>query len=64
MKEKLKKPNLKPNKTCTVYGIYDLIENELVSVSLDHSLLEMQFEMDGLDKDRFNIIQFGVILVQ
>ena len=53
----------KKEKSHTIYAIYDESCDELVSVSLDYSLLEMQLQINEFDRSRFEIIEFDVRLV-
>ena len=58
---KVKKP--KNEKLHTIYAIYDETTDELISVSLDYGVLEMQLEMSGADADRFSMVEFDVKLI-
>jgi len=60
MKRRSKHPN--KNKGQVIYAIYDEQTDELISVSLDYSVLDMQFELSELDRDRFEIVEFTIRL--
>ena len=54
---------IKKGKTHTIYAIFDEPNDELVAVSLDYSLLEMQLQLGEYNTDDLSIIEFDVRLI-
>jgi len=52
----------KSGKTHTIYAIYDEVNDELSSVSLDYEMLDMQLQLGDFDRNRFNIVEFDIKL--
>jgi hypothetical protein len=46
-----------------IYGIFDFTKEELVYVHLDQDQVELEFELSGYSSDRYDIVEFEVILI-
>lgn len=53
---------IKKGKLHTIYAIYNEFTDDLVAVSLDYSLLEMQLQLDEYNTDELSIVEFDVRL--
>lgn len=53
---------IKKGKLHTIYAIYNESTDDLVAVSLDYSLLEMQLQLDEYNTDELSIVEFDVRL--
>jgi hypothetical protein len=53
---------LKPS-TYKIYGIYDFQEKRLVYVHLDEEQVELEFDLEDYDGERFDVVSFEVCLL-
>ena len=53
---------IKKGKTHTIYAIFDEPNDELVAVSLDYSLLEMQLQLGEYDTNNLSVVEFDIRL--
>ena len=53
---------IKKGKPHTIYAIYDEANDDLVAVSLDYSLLEMQLQLGEYNTDELSIVEFDICL--
>jgi hypothetical protein len=54
--------SLKPS-TYKIYGIFDFQEKRLVYVHLDVEQVELEFDLEDYDGDRFDVVSFEVCLL-
>ena len=59
-KKKLQK--LKPIKY-RIYGIFDFQEEKLIYVNMDLEETELEFDITGYDGERYDVVEFDVVLV-
>jgi hypothetical protein len=53
------KKGVKP-KTYTIYGIFDFQKNRLLKISLIQEDLELEYDLEGYDSDRYDIVSFQI----
>lgn len=46
-----------------IYGIFDFNTQSLISVGLDLDEIVFDFELEGYDEDKFDVISFEVVVV-
>lgn len=61
-KKPSKKEILKPS-TYKIYGIYDFQEKRLVYVHLDEEQVELEFDLEDYDGERYDVVSFEVCLL-
>ncbi len=48
--------------THSIYGIFDFKLGILISVNIDQESLELEYDLQNYNEDRFKIVTFEVIL--
>lgn len=61
-KKKRQLNKLKPNQY-RIYGIFDFDKKKLIYVNMSEEEVELEFDLVGYDEDRYDIVQFDVILI-
>jgi hypothetical protein len=62
-KKKTTRPSRRAkSKSYHIYGIFDYKTNTLLSVSLNQEEIELEYDLEGYDEERFDIIGFEVAL--
>ena len=51
-----------PPKEYTIYGIFDFNTQSLISVGLDLDKVVFEFELEGYDEEKFDVISFEVVV--
>ena len=49
-------------KKYTIYGIFDFNTQSLILVGLDLDEVVFEFEMEGYDEEKFDVISFEVVV--
>jgi hypothetical protein len=49
-------------KTSNIYGIFDYKTNTLLSVNLSQEEIELEYDLEGYDEERYDIINFKVMM--
>ena len=53
---------VKPKKY-RIYGIFDFQTKKLLYINLDAEMVDLEFKLSGYDEDRYDIVEFDVLLV-
>lgn len=61
-KDKKKELKDNPPKQYLIYGIFDFQEKALIFVDLDYDKTELEFDLEDYDPERYDIVEFQVML--
>lgn len=61
-KKKAQLKKLKPS-LYKIYGIFDFTEKKLVFVHLDLEKVELEFDLEDYDGERYDVVEFDVCLL-
>lgn len=49
--------------TYRIYGIFDFKTKTLVYIHLDSEQVELEFDLEGYDEERYDVVSFDLALV-
>lgn len=63
MKKKSKASRNKNNKSHTIYAIYNPKTDDMAAVNLDYDTINMQLQLNELDAEGYEIVEFDIKVV-